>query len=287
MKYIYSYIPFQDDFFTSVYSKNNFIQLATTSISRIKNFGKVIIYTTKDLIPFFQENIDKNILYKEVEYSRTFHWTKQRYISIIKEIESDEQPLIHIDFDMFFLRDCFSNEDEIPNLFISHGEYHNSTGKQIMENKKIPSAGPLLFYDELFMFLKNKNFPKEILDFNVNFSYNTGIFGGKNLSLIKDICSEILYFENKYNYLFLDLISKKEFSNPLLYTPIMDQALMAAILEKRNITPVPIDVMKINVLHFASDAKQSPIFREKLNDFYINHLNDKNFDIKKHFAGTF
>lgn len=294
MRYIYSFFPYEYEYFTNIYKlDNNFINLAKTSISRIKNFGEIIIYTKENLIPFFKENISKNITYKKIDFSKSFHWTKARYLCILNEAQLNDEPLVHIDFDMFFMRDCFSEKEKIPEFCLSHGEPHNILGQKNLMDKKIPASDILDFYDKTFNFLKNENCPEEILNFNVNFSYNTGIFGGKNIRLVQNVCQKILYFEDKYNDFYLNLIlkinSQKIDLNTLLFTPIMDQALVAYIFEKHlKAQPEFIeDEKKTNLLHFAGHAKASPTFRDRLNYFCQNHIDDELFDIKKYFHGTY
>jgi hypothetical protein len=294
MKYIYSFVPFEHEYLSNTYKfDNNFINLAKASISRVKDFGKIIIYTREDLIPFFIENINKDIIYKKINFSKTFHWYKARYLSILNEIELDDEPLVHIDFDMFFIRNCFTTKDDIPDLCLSHGEPHNILGQKILTDKKIVQSYILKFYDETFNFLKNQNFPEEIINMNVNFSYNTGIFGGKNLNLIKNICEKLLNLERKYNDLYLNIISKinleKINQSTLLFAVIMDQSFIAYLFEKElKIQPKFIEnEQKSNLLHFASDAKTSLIFKDKLNYFCQYYINDSSFDIKKYFYGTY
>ena len=87
MKFIYSYVPFENDFFSEAYDEQNFINLAKVSFYTTKSLGSVVVYTTKQLIPFFKEKIDNQVTYREIEKSKTFAWYKYRYISILNEIE--------------------------------------------------------------------------------------------------------------------------------------------------------------------------------------------------------
>ena len=184
---------------------------------------------------------------------------------------------------MFFLKNCFINT---PDFCLSHAEPHNHIGSNYLDFKKIPRSHILDFYDDTFSVLKKEKFPEQILNTNVNYSFNTGIFGGKNLDLISSICKKILNFEKKYNELFLNLIHKIKNNqlsyNILLFAVIMDQSYVAYLLNEENYTPEFIDIGKINVLHFAGAAKTNPMFKEKLN-YLCNNLLYKSLDLKQYF----
>jgi hypothetical protein len=291
MKYIYSFVPFEHDYLSSTYKlDNNFINLAKASISRIKNSGKIIIYTKEELIPFFSKNINENIIYKKLDFNKSFFWAKSKLLALYEETKIDHEPLIHLDFDIFFVRDFL--KEQVPEIFLSHGEPHNILGQEILNERKIVQSCILKWYDETFNFLKSKNFSEEILKLNINFSYNTSTFGGKNINLINNICKRILDFEEKYNNLYLKLIddinTNKLNQNTLLFTAIMEQSLIAYLFEELKIIPNFMDIgYKTNYIHFVGDMKRNELFRQKLNYFCQNHINEESFDIKKYFHGNY
>jgi len=291
MKYLYSYVPFEHNYFLETYKfDEHFINLCKLSISQIKNYKNIIFYTIEELIPFFYENVSRNITYKKIDCHSNFFWAKSKYLSIVEEIKNDDEPLIHLDLDIVFNNKNIFNK-EISDLCLSHGEPHNAKGEKVLFEKRIPSSYILDFYDLTFNFLKNENFPNDILKINIDYSYNTSIFGGKNIFLIKQICDKILNFENLYNQLFSNLIKKINISNQnqntLLFGSVMEQSLMAYIIKNLNIEPEFYDINgKQNYLHFVGNKKNSNLFKQKLKYFCDNLLNN-DVNIKEYFHGCY
>lgn len=225
MVYLYSFMPFEEEYVISYPYKLKFKDWfllnklnihKTLSLSR--KYGDVIIYVDKEYINEFDQIVPDGITLKEINLDKSNIWDISKLYSILNFIEEFNVPFVHLDFDAFLLHDVFKNNK--PDIVVAYKESHQDIASsdlwQFSEGMDAYNTVDFIFGDVAshYVGLYHR-------------TYNCSIVGGKNLNLIKNWCYESIKYPDEYKTILNHNI-----------TSIVEQGHLTRILETNEIKPM-------------------------------------------------
>lgn len=202
---IHNYIEpilFISAFYLSVlYAKRNFkkVKLVTDS------YGYNLLIK-KYKFPFDEISLELN----DIENINKEYWAYGKIIAY----ELQNEPFIHFDWDSWVV-----NKKNIPlksQIIVQNKEWLNDRDFYIQDVKLLRSLG----------------YKSNVLYYPIDYAFNTGVFGGNNLKVIKEYCKEaknIVKFAQQENITNNLLVGKN------LFSCIFEQYLLSAVCKKYNI----------------------------------------------------
>lgn len=184
----------------------------------LKNHGNIHLITTQEGAEFL-----KGIPYTSVEiFDNTIDPFYKRFWAIskilaYKQILSKGEPFIHIDYDVFLFKKL---PDRLLNSSVCVQSIENSEGNLEMD----------LELPKFIYYLKN---PYNFCNYDIDYSYNCGLFGGNDLEFMTYYVDEVLKIVNDFEN--IELFAKDIFRHNVLLSSILEQFYLKILAVKNNI----------------------------------------------------